>query len=91
MLQQSKGRHVSLPRRIILTRGRPAFALTPKCSNLSGDSGEEANNNFNPVGDRPTTFRTRSEHANHNTIEAVDIKLNRSITTYDRNSIVQSS
>ena len=68
--QQSAERH------IILTLGRPVSALTPECCVLSG---EGAYTNFNVFGltrpgIEPTTFRTRGEHANHYTTEAVSLK-----------------
>ena len=73
--QQSTERRGTLPRRIILTLGRPVFAFIPKCCVLSE---EAVNTNFDIFGStrpgiEPTTFRTRGEQANHYATEAVDI------------------
>ena len=58
---------------IILIPSHPVFALTPLCCVLSG---EATNNNLKVFGLtrpglKPTIYRTRGEHANHYTTDAV--------------------
>ena len=67
-------RHLNvLANESILTLDRPVFALTHECCVLSG---EAVNTSFNAFGltrleIESTTFRTRGEHANNYTTEAV--------------------
>ena len=58
--QQSAGRYATLPRHIILTLGRPVFALTPKCCVLSREAAITIFNVFGSTrpGIEPTTFRS---------------------------------
>ena len=71
--QPSADRHVAPLGHIILIPSQPVFALTPYCYVLSG---EATHTNFIVFGlTRPrletTTYRTRDEHANHYTTDAV--------------------
>ena len=72
--QQSVGRqHVAPFGNIILIPSQPVFAFTPE---LCVRSGEVANTNFivyglTRPGLGPTIHRTRGEHANHYTTDAV--------------------
>ena len=71
--QQSAGRHIAPLGHIILIPSQPVFALTPYCCVLN----EEAKNtNFIVFGLsqprlEPTIYRTRCEHANQHTTDAV--------------------
>jgi len=71
--QQSADRHVVPLRHIILISSQPIFALTPKCSVLSG---EATNTNFIVFGLtrpelKPTIYRTWDKHTNHYTTDVV--------------------
>ena len=71
--QQSADRHVASLGHIILIPIQPVFALSPYCCVLSG---EETNTNFIVSGLtrtelEPTIYRTRREHANNCTTDAV--------------------
>ena len=75
--QQSAYRHVAPIGHNILIPSQPVFALFPYCCVLSG---EATNTNFIVFGLtrpelEPTIFRTRNEHANHYTTDAVQIIL----------------
>ena len=71
-MRQSTEKHATLPRHI-LTLGRPVCALTPKCCMISREAANTKYNVFGLTrpGIEPTTTRTRGEHANHYTFEAV--------------------
>ena len=67
--QQSADRHVASLVHIILIQSQPVFAVSPECCVLSG---EAANTNFIVIGNtrsglEPRFYRTRGEHANHDT------------------------
>ena len=55
---------------IIMIQSQPVFALSPECC---VHSGEATNTNFYSLwlGFEPTIYRTRGEHANHYTTDAV--------------------
>ena len=75
--QQSAGRHVAPLGHIILILSQPVFALIPSCFILSE---EATHTNFIVFGltrpeHEPTIYRTRGEHANHYTTDAVCLLL----------------
>ena len=76
--QQSTGRHVAPHGHIILIPSQAGFALTPY---WCVPSGEATNTNFKVFGLtrpglEPTIYRTRGEHANHYTTDAVLVSSN---------------
>ena len=71
--QQSAARHVAPLGHITLIPSQPVFALSPYCCVFSG---EATNTNCIVFGLtrpelEPTIYRTRDEHANHNTTDTV--------------------
>jgi hypothetical protein len=71
--QRSTDRHVASVGHIILIPSQPVFALSPK---FCAFFGEATDTNFvvfclTRSGLEPTIYRTRDEHANHYTIDAV--------------------
>ena len=71
--QQFAGRHIAPLGRIILIPSHPVFAISPYCCVLSG---EATNTNFIVFGLiqsglEPMIFRTRGDHANHYTTDAI--------------------
>ena len=72
--QHSADRHVTPLGHIILIPSQPVFALSSECCMLTR---EETNTNFivfglTQSGLEPTIYRTRFEHANHYTTDAVN-------------------
>ena len=84
--QWSVDRHVTPLGHIILIPNQPVFALSPYCRVLYG---EATNTNFIVFGLsrsrlEPTIYRTRCEHANKNTTDAINF-LRKSGTKNNRN------
>ena len=72
--QRSAGRHIAPLRHTILIPNQPVFVLSPQCCVLSGEATNTSFIVFGVTGSgvEPTIYRSRGEHADHYTTDAVE-------------------